>query len=94
MEVFGPLDACVEPVLTVEEALGHPQTTARGMVVDVPKPDGAMQRQVASPFRFSGSQAQYRHIGVSAGRDTDAVLTEIDYSAEEISGLRERRVVH
>ncbi len=25
VEVFGPLDACVEPVLTVEEALGHPQ---------------------------------------------------------------------
>ncbi len=94
VDVFGPLDACVEPVLTVEEALGHPQTTARGMVVDVPKPDGAMQRQVASPFRFSGSQAQYRHIGVSVGHDTEAVLAEIDYGAEEIASLIERGIVH
>ena len=73
--------------------MDHPQTTARGMVVDVPKPDGAMQRQVASPFRFSGSQAQYRHIGVPAGHDTDAVLAEIDYSAEEIASLLERGIV-
>ena len=84
LAVFAPLDVCVEPVLTVEEALAHPQTAARGLVVDVPQPDGTMQQQVASPFRFSGSQAQYRHIGVPAGQDTNAVLAEIDYSAEEI----------
>ena len=93
VEVFGPLDVCVEPVLTVEEALGHPQATARGMVVDVLKPDGATQRQVASPFRFSGSQAKYRHIGLPAGHDTDTVLAENHYSAEEIASLRERRIV-
>ena len=92
--MFGPLDVCVEPVLTVEEALDHPQTTARGMVVDVSKPDGAMQRQVASPFRFSGSQAQYRHIGVPVGQDTDAVLAKNHYSAEEIGNLRECGIVH
>ena len=71
----------------------HPQTAERGLVVNVPQPDGTVQRQVASPFRFSGSQAQYRHIGVPAGQDTDAVLAEITYSVEEIASLRERGIV-
>jgi crotonobetainyl-CoA:carnitine CoA-transferase CaiB-like acyl-CoA transferase len=93
LAVFAPLDVCVEPVLTTEEALTHPHVAERSLVVDVPKPDGMMQRQVASPFRFSGSQAQYRHIGVPAGQDTDAVLAEIEYSVEEIASLRERGIV-
>ena len=91
--VFAPLDVCVEAVLTIEEALAHPQSVERGLIVEVPQPDGTCQRQVASPFRFSGSQAQYRHIGVEAGQDTDAVLAEIDYSVEEIASLRERGIV-
>ena len=93
LAVFAPLDVCVESVLTTEESLAHPQAAERGLVVDVPQPDGTMQRQVASPFRFSGSQAQYRHIGVPVGHDTDVVLAEIAYSVEEISSLRERGIV-
>ena len=91
--LFAPLDVCVEPVLTTEEALSHPHTAERGLIVEVPRPDGTVQRQVASPFRFSGSQAQYRHIGVPVGQDTDVVLTGIDYSVEEIASLRERGIV-
>jgi crotonobetainyl-CoA:carnitine CoA-transferase CaiB-like acyl-CoA transferase len=91
--VFEPLDACVEPVLTVAEALEHPQVAARGMVVEVPKLNGAAQRQVASPFRLSGSEAQYRTIGAPAGHDTDTVLIENDFSAEEIASLRKRLIV-
>lgn len=92
--VFQPLDACVEPVLTLAEAIEHPQVTARGMVVEVPKPDGATQRQVGSPFRFSGSQAQYQTIGLPVGHDTDAVLAENDFSTEEIAEMRASGIVN
>ncbi|MEC9082175.1 MAG: CaiB/BaiF CoA-transferase family protein, partial [Pseudomonadota bacterium] len=45
-EVFAEVDACVEPVLTIEEAAEHPQLRARGMVVARDRGDGQMQGQI------------------------------------------------
>lgn len=86
--IFSKLDVCVEPVLTVKEMIEHPQTQARQMIVDVPKPDGSMQRQVGSPFKFSDSQPSYKHIGSPLGEHTEEVLEEIGYDRAEISSLR------
>ena len=85
--LFEPLDVCVEPVLTVPEMLDHPQVVARGLVVDVPRPDGGTQRQVASPWRFSEGSAEYRHAGVALGVDTREVLAGAGYSPEEIEAF-------
>jgi alpha-methylacyl-CoA racemase len=65
--IFAPLDVCVEPVLTVSEMVAHPQTIARQLVVDVPKPDGTTQRQIGHPIKFSATPAEYRHIGLPLG---------------------------
>ncbi|WP_370228699.1 CaiB/BaiF CoA transferase family protein [Marinobacter nauticus] len=51
-EVFAEVDACVEPVLTIEEAAEHPQLKARGMVVERDRGDGVSQRQLGSPAKF------------------------------------------
>lgn len=51
--VFADVDACVEPVLTITEAAEHPQLKARGMVIEVDRGDGKMQRQIGKPIRFS-----------------------------------------
>lgn len=88
VELFALQDVCVEPVLTVEEMLAHPQTQARNLLVDVPKPDGARQKQIASPFHFSASQPEYRHVGGAVGADTDAVLEEMGWDAAAIQSLR------
>lgn len=86
--IFTKVDVCVEPVLTAAEMLEHPQVRARGMVVEVPRPDGSVQRQVASPYRFSRSQAVYRHVGAEPGAHTRQVLAEVGYSPEEIDRLQ------
>ena len=85
--VFAPLDVCVEPVLSVPEMLAAPQTAARGLVVDVPRPGGGVQRQIASPWRFGGGAADYRHVGAPLGQHTAEVLREAGFTAEEIEGL-------
>ena len=85
--VFHGTDACVEPVLKFSEAVDHPQLKARGMVVEVPRGDGTMQRQLASPIKFSACEPEYRHVGTSLGSDTMAVLEEIGFSREEIDAL-------
>jgi crotonobetainyl-CoA:carnitine CoA-transferase CaiB-like acyl-CoA transferase len=91
--IFADLDVCVEPVLTIPEMLSHPQIEARGMVATIPKPDGSRQQQIASPYKFSRSDIEYRHIGTASGTHTHEVLAELGYSPEEVATLRERGVL-
>ena len=51
-EVFAEVDACVEPVLTIEEAAEHPQLKARGMVVEGDRGDGGVQKQLGLALKF------------------------------------------
>lgn len=86
--VFAQVDVCVEPVLTASEMIEHPQTQARGMIVDVPRGDGTSMRQVGSPIKFSRTQPTYEHIGAKCGAHTDEVLKKVGYSEEEIQNYR------
>ncbi len=87
LAVFAPLDVCVEPVLTLPEALDAPHVAARGLVVDVPRPGGGNQRQIASPWRFASAPAGYHHIGAPLGQHTAEVLHEAGFADDEIEGL-------
>jgi len=91
--VFAEYDVCVEPVLTVPEMLEHPQTQARGMVVEVVQGNGRGQQQIASPYKFSRSQPAYRHTGVQTGSHSQEVLRELGYSEGEILVLRDEDVL-
>lgn len=86
--VFAALDVCVEPVLTIPEMLEHPQVQARGLVVDVPKPDGGTQRQIGSPLKFSAGEAAYKGVGTAVGAHTDEILQALGYAANQIAALR------
>ena len=74
---FAALDACVEPVLKLSEAVEHPQLKARGVVTEVPREGRAAQRQLACPIRFSAGLEPPRHIGVAVGAHSDEVLREL-----------------
>lgn len=67
--VFAALDVCVEPVLSLEEALHTPLAEERGWVVDVPVPhmDNITEPQLACPIRFSRSSLRYDFTGQHLG---------------------------
>ncbi|MBK5397057.1 CoA transferase [Pseudomonas sp. TH39(2020)] len=92
-ELFAGVDACVEPVLSLSEALRHPQMKARQLVTDVPRGDGTTQAQMACPLKFSQGLPEPRHIGAAIGQHTDQVLGELGYSVERIEELRLAKVV-
>ena len=91
--MFAKVDACVEPVLGLDEALEHPQLKARDLVTQVPRGDGSRQPQIACPLKFSEGLPEPRHIGARLGEHTDQVLGALGFSAERINQLRSDRVV-
>ena len=87
LEVFKGVDACLEPVLSLGQALEQPQARARGWVVEVPGPEGRKVRQLAQPFKFSRTPPQYRWAGEPVGTHTRRVMTELGYGEAEIEEL-------
>ena len=82
--LFAKTDACVEPVLSLAEALNDPQNKARGMVIETPLPGGGTVKQIGHPIRFSATPPQYGPAGPPAGSHTREVLYSLGYQEAEI----------
>ena len=91
--LFADVDACVEPVLSVAEAVAHPQLKARELVIQVPRGDRSSQAQMACPLKFSEGLPQPRNIGATLGAHTNQVLHELGYSEQRIDDLRRTKVI-
>lgn len=88
--IFSPLGACVDPVLTLDEALlCDPQAQARGMVAHVPLPleSCATVKQTGSPILFSACPTQYKWAGYPHGYHTDEVLRTLGFTQKEIEQM-------
>jgi crotonobetainyl-CoA:carnitine CoA-transferase CaiB-like acyl-CoA transferase len=93
VRVFREFDACVEPVLTVNEAAACDHAAARGIVVDVPGPDGTPIKQIAFPIRFSGYKPEYKSIGPVLGQDTSEVLQSLGHTDREIADMKSKGII-
>ncbi|MER7970688.1 CaiB/BaiF CoA-transferase family protein [Streptomyces sp. NPDC096080] len=79
---FAGTDACVTPVLTVEEAARHPHLRARGAYVQ----DGPLLQPGAAP-RYEGVGQNRPAPPPAPGQHTREVLTELGCSGPEIRRL-------
>jgi len=70
----------------IAQVLAHPQVIARRMIREIGSPVGPVP-VIASPLRLSDSPARYDPIP-ALGQDTEAILRELGYSAEEIELIR------
>jgi len=86
MALFNATDACVEPVMTLSEMFNDSLAKERGMVVELPLPDGGKVKQLANPIKFSEAQPVYKSIGVTlaSGTHTKEVFRELGYTDSEI----------
>lgn len=82
-EIFAPLDACVAPVLTLEEAPTHPHNVARRSYTKV----GDATMADAAP-KFSETPGATGPL-TAIGSDTAAILAELGYTESERAALRE-----
>jgi crotonobetainyl-CoA:carnitine CoA-transferase CaiB-like acyl-CoA transferase len=75
----------------ISQFLEHPQLTARDRWREVGSPAGPL-KAILPPFIMEGYEPRMDPIP-SVGEQTDEILSEIGYSADEIVTLREERAV-
>jgi crotonobetainyl-CoA:carnitine CoA-transferase CaiB-like acyl-CoA transferase len=81
------------PVHTIGEALSHPQTLARGMVVDLLHPQAGPTRAIGCPIHFSASPERTSTPAPLLGQHTREVLQAFGLDAAEIDALLAAGVV-
>ena len=86
------LDICFGPVATVSEMLDDPQVHHRQMVLEIEDRKGERRRTLGNPIKLSATQSEIR-LPPELGEHTDAVLTTLGYTEEQIVDLRTRGVV-
>jgi len=95
LEVFHNQDVCVEPVLSLEEALLESEhVKAREMVVDVPLPlsQGETVKQLGTAIKLMDCPIEYKHGGYPMGYHTKQILQSLGYSEGDISKLEQEEV--
>ena len=90
--IFSKLDACVQPVMDLQEALlEDPQIRSRGMVVDVDMPlhDGTKVKQMATSIDLSETPCEYRFAGYPLGWHTKEIIASLglDYDDLQAKGV-------
>lgn len=95
LQVFRGRDVCVEPVLSLEEALLESEhVKAREMVVDVPLPlsQGKTVKQLGTAIKLSDCPIEYKHGGYPMGYHTKEILHSLGYSEHEIAKMEQEKV--
>jgi crotonobetainyl-CoA:carnitine CoA-transferase CaiB-like acyl-CoA transferase len=90
---FEEAQAAVAPIYDVTDIARDPQYEALGTFVELPDEELGSVTMQNVMFRLSDTPGEIRWPGRPLGRDTDEVLTELDYSRERLAELREAGVI-
>jgi crotonobetainyl-CoA:carnitine CoA-transferase CaiB-like acyl-CoA transferase len=93
IEHLADAEVCFAPVNDLAEAFADPQVLHRGMVAEVPLPDGTIMAQPGTPLRLSGGTRRKHEPPPTLGQHTASILSRAGYPAEEIAALRAAGVI-
>ena len=95
VSLFSSTDLCVEPVLTLKEALEHPHFKERNMVLT-----GSSRSDVKSAFGFTSGRAFYSNncrtntlSSEACGESTEVFLDQLGVEDSTIKTMRSRRAI-
>jgi crotonobetainyl-CoA:carnitine CoA-transferase CaiB-like acyl-CoA transferase len=93
INVFDAAGVPVGPVHSIAEAIEHPQTQARGMVLELDHPQAGRTRALGNPLHFSATPGGTTRPAPVLGQDTREVLRECGYSDAEIDAFAAEGVI-
>ena len=93
IEVLDAAGVPAGPVHTIGEALSHPQTLARDMVVELVHPQAGPTRALGCPIHFSKTPTRIDRPAPMLGEHTRELLREYDYSDTDIDRFLAEGVV-
>lgn len=88
VRIFSESDACVAPVLDMEEAVSHPHNIARNLFTRI---DGALNPLPAP--KFSKTPSSISRAAPSPGADGEDALSDWGFSPKQITALRDARTI-
>jgi len=92
-DFFKEVDACCEPILTLDEVFQHPQVLHREMVVAYEHPVEGEMRQVGNPIKSSLFPFAVPAPSPQWGEHTTEVLKEIGCSENDIERFKEIKAI-
>ncbi|HPI94113.1 MAG TPA: CaiB/BaiF CoA-transferase family protein [Deltaproteobacteria bacterium] len=92
-EKFGDMDACVEPVYSVSQAVSNAPLCERAMVVPVRTVAGTEVNQIGNPVKFGSGHHYAGTAGVPLGHHNDEILSRLGFSPQDIDMLKESSAV-
>jgi len=81
------------PVHSIGEALEHPQTRARRMVVDVDHPQAGRTHALGCPIHFSATPTRVDRAAPVLGEHTRELLADYGYAPQDVDALVAQGVV-
>ncbi len=91
--LLGEADACLTPVLDLDEMAADPHVRDRGLVETIEDPEAGTVEQVGVAPRLLGTPGEVRLPSARLGEHTDDVLGSLGLDVARIAELRERGVV-
>jgi len=83
----------VGPIHNYQQVFEDPHTQAREMMVEMEHPVEGTVKGLGIPVKLSETPGKIRHAAPLLGEHTEETLSQLGYSEEEITDLRERKVI-
>jgi alpha-methylacyl-CoA racemase len=97
LAIAAECDACIEPVLSVEEMRNHPQHTARNVFLPFESESApgaaAVPPEVVLGPRMGAHPPTRLHRAARQGEHTEQVLKEAGFSSAEIAALKAEKAI-
>ena len=93
MQILREADVPVGKINTVAEALADPHLLERHFIVELEHPTLGTVKSLATPVHMSATPLRYDRHPPLLGEQTEEILRELGYGADQVSDLRQAGVV-